>query len=251
MPRTKKVAEPVEETSAQAEVTTVTRARAAKTAQTGTLKTTVVDLNGKSVEDINLPEAVFSAKINQDLMAQAVRVYLVNQHQGTRRAKTRGMVSGSTKKIRRQKGTGSARHGAITAPTFVGGGKALGPVAYTVRLTMPPKMKRLALSSALTQKFQNNDVVVVDDLTPKEPKTRLMAQALKQLTNTDKKTTTKVLCVVAEKNEIVSKALRNLPTVTVDMASNITTYEVLSANKVIFAKQAIESLAKFYAKETK
>jgi large subunit ribosomal protein L4 len=138
------------------------------------VKIDVLDLTGKVQTSIDLPAELFGAKVNKQIMAQAVRVYLANQRQGTQSTKTRGEVTGSTRKIYRQKGTGRARHGGITAPIFVGGGIALGPKPRDYGLSLPKKMRRVALASALTSQLNAGKVKVVDGFDTIEPKTKVL-----------------------------------------------------------------------------
>ena len=126
------------------------------------LNVAVYSLAGAKKGTISLNKEIFGAKVNKTLMAQAVRVYLVNQRQGTASTKTRGEVRASTRKIYRQKGTGRARHGAITAPIFRGGGIAFGPRSRTFELKMSKQMRKKALFSALSSKLLENKILVVD-----------------------------------------------------------------------------------------
>ena len=118
----------------------------------------VFDIKGKNVGSISLPESIFKAKVNPQVVAQAVRVYLANQRQGTSSTKTRGEVQGSTRKIYRQKGTGRARHGSIRAPIFVHGGVAFGPKPRDFSLKIPSKIKQQALFSAFSSKFSADEI---------------------------------------------------------------------------------------------
>lgn len=203
------------------------------------LKIDVLDTKGNVAENITLPKAIFGVKVNAALITQAVRVYLMNQHQGNAHAKTRGQVTGSTRKIYRQKGTGKARHGAITAPTFVGGGKALGPQTRHIERAMPKKMRRMALFSALAQKLQDNNVIVVSGIDTLEPKTRNMAAMFTQVLETDNRNPSSVLFVAPGKNDTIVRSVRNLQHVNCDMAANLNTYDVLKAKKIVFMKDAI------------
>lgn len=207
-----------------------------------TLKIAVLDITGKEVETIDLPEVLFGAKVNARLMAQAVRVYLANQRQGTASTKTRGEVDGSTRKIYRQKGTGRARHGGVRAPIFVKGGIAHGPKPRDYSLDMPVKMRRAALFSALTAKLQSGDIVVVAGLDKVEPKTRTMAKAFGILG------LTKALVVMPGKVESVYKAARNIEGVTLSAAEQLNTYEVLEAKKLVLMKDALLAMQKTFVK---
>jgi len=208
------------------------------------LKMDVFDITGKVVSSIELPKELFEAKINNSLMAQAVRVYLANQRQGTQSTKTRGEVRGSTRKIYRQKGTGRARHGGITAPIFVGGGIALGPKPRDFSMEMPQKMRRAALSSALTQKMTANMVKIVDGLDNLKPKTKTFVEALKKL-ELDQENK-KILVLMPGKVSDLQKAMHNVKGVTFLPANQVNTYETLNAKNLIIMKSAIEVLDKTF-----
>lgn len=206
------------------------------------LKVDVVDVTGKVVETLTLPEALFGVKVNEALLAQAVRVYLANQRLGTADSKTRGEVDGSTRKIYRQKGTGRARHGGIRAPIFVKGGVAHGPKPRDYSLALPAKMRRAALVSALTTQLQNGNIVVVSGL-EKMSKTKPMAQALAKVGGK------KTLLVMPEVMDGVYKAARNIAGVEVTPAAQLNTYAILGAKKLVLMKDAVASLEKNFVKE--
>src|SRR3989338_1504391 len=145
------------------------------------LKLSVYDLKGKSVGKINLPKEIFGVKVNDKLMAQAVRVYLANQRQGTVSTKTRGEVKGSSRKIYRQKGTGRARHGSIRAPIFVKGGLVFGPKPRDFGLSLPKKMKKAALFAALSAKLRDGEVKVVQGFEKLPAKTKNVAESLSKM----------------------------------------------------------------------
>lgn len=219
------------------------KAEKAVSAQESTLKVNVVDTAGKAAGTLSLPEAIFGAKVNPTLMAQAVRVYLANQRQGNASTKTRGEVDGSTRKIYRQKGTGRARHGGVRAPIFVKGGIAHGPKPRDYSLTMPVKMKRAALFSALTTQFKQGNVIVVAGLEKVGEKTKPMAAALAKIAGE------KMLVVMPEKLDGVYKAARNIENVSLTSATQLNTYNVLGAKKVILMKDAVAAIEKTFIKE--
>lgn len=188
---------------------------------------------------MTLPKELFGVKVNKPLLAQAVRVYLANQRQGTASTKTRGEVEGSTRKIYRQKGTGRARHGAIRAPIFVGGGITFGPKPRDYSLTMPKKMKRTALGSALTAQLQDGNIVVVTGFEKMKPKSKLALEALASLEAGDN-----TLLVTNSGAENIVRATRNLPSVDILPAASLNAYDVLSHKKLVFAKEAIGELKK-------
>ncbi|CAN5192968.1 50S ribosomal protein L4 [soil metagenome] len=234
----------------KAETPIITTPVAKKT--TSTVKTDVFDLTGKVVETISLPETLFGAKVNPKLMTQAVRVYMANQRKGTQSTKTRSEVTGSTRKIYRQKGTGRARHGGITAPIFVGGGIALGPKPRDYSMSLPQKMRRAALVSALTVKLQDGKVKVVDGFEKVEPKTKVFVEALNKLNLNDKKK--KILLVLPEKTDTVTRAMRNIEGITYINAQQLNTYEVINTKTLVVMKSAIATLEKTFSqskKETK
>ena len=177
------------------------------------LKTVVYDTSGKSLGNLGLPVEIFGVKASPNLMAHAIRVYQVNQRQGTASTKTRSQVRGSTRKIYRQKGTGRARHGDIKAPIFIGGGIAHGPKPRDWRLKMPQKMRRKSLFAALTDKFTSDDIRIVDGLEKIPPKTKNMVKIISGLKfNTQKKNQMpKTLLVLGKKMNNVLLAGRNLP----------------------------------------
>lgn len=194
----------------------------------------VLDTNGKPMGKMSLPKELFAAKVNKVLMAQAVRVYLANQRQGSASTKTRGEVEGSTRKIYRQKGTGRARHGAIRAPIFVGGGIVFGPKPRDYRFTIPKKMKRAALASALTSAFQDGKVIVVGGLSDVAPKTKIMANALDLVGAVGS-----TLLVVSKGAHGVIRAARNIEGVDILPIQNLHTYSVISHQKLVFMKEAL------------
>lgn len=201
----------------------------------------VYDLKGKVVDQITLPKEVFGAAINNQLMAQAVRVYLANQRKGTASTKTRGEVNKTTAKWYRQKGTGRARHGAKSAPIFVGGGVVFGPKPRDYSLKLPKKMKRASLVSALSGKLKAGEIKVIKGLEKISPKTKMAASVLENLGfNTKQKS---VLLVLPEKLENIKRALRNIKGVDIALANQLNTYEVLRSKNLLFTKQAVELMS--------
>ena len=216
-----------------------------KTTKTGSLSAPMYDSKGAKNGTFALPKEIFGAKINQPLMAQAVRVYLANQRQGNATTKTRGEVSLTSAKWYRQKGTGRARHGAKSAPIFVGGGVAHGPKVRDFSLSMPQKMRKAALISALSLKASEGDIKVLSGLTKIEPKTKIMAGVIRKIT-ADKKRKSKVLLIASSSpKEIgnVYKAGRNIRNVEILNANMLNTYEVLKYKNLFFMKESFEVLA--------
>lgn len=207
-----------------------------KTTKTAGLSVPVYSLAGKETGTLELPKEVFGAKPNQQLLAQAIRVYTNNQTSHHSHTKTRGEVTGSTRKIGNQKGSGHARHGSIKAPIFIGGGIALGPRSRVVRLELPKRMKKAALSVALSVKTAAGQVMGVSGLETASGKTSQIATFLKAVNQK------KVLFVTDEKKDSVVRAVRNIDGVVVTPVSDLNAFEVVSYNAVLFTKEAVAKL---------
>ena len=220
-------------------VKTTPRVRS-KSAEKDKLTTDVYDFKGKIVDQISLPKEIFGAKINNQLMAQAVRVYLANQRRGTVSTKTRGEVKGSTRKIYKQKGTGRARHGSIRAPIFVGGGVVFGPKPRDYSLKLPKKMRRASLFSALSQKLKEEEIKVVKGLEQISPKTKAMVSIIQNLgLNVKKK---KILLVLSQKLDNIKRAAGNIEGMDISIVNQLNTYEVLRNKTILFTRQTIEEM---------
>ncbi|MBI4066153.1 50S ribosomal protein L4 [Candidatus Gottesmanbacteria bacterium] len=202
----------------------------------------VMDTEGKPTGKVSLPGDLFAAKVNKTLLAQAVRVHLANQREGSAHTKTRGQVEGSTRKIYRQKGTGRARHGAIRAPIFIGGGIVFGPKSRDYRLDLPKKMKRAALASALTSAFQEGKMIVVDGFSL-VAKTKIMAKILQTV---GAKGST--LLIVGRDAQVPTRAARNIADVDILPAQNLYAYTVVMHQKLVVMKEAIEVLKETFTK---
>ena len=231
----------------------------------------VLNMLGKEVGEITLSDVIFGAEVNKAILHAAVRVYLMNQRQGTQSTLTRTEVSGGGKKPWRQKGTGRARQGSTRAPQWTHGGIALGPKPRDYRLAMNKKQKRVALFSALSSKVAAGELIVVDEITMDAYKTAEMVKMLKALgcqkevTKNYKVTTVngdevvketktrtavvaqKALVVLPEVNAYVIKSCANIPGVETTLYSTINVYEVLKAEKVIMTRAAVEKLEEVYA----
>lgn len=212
------------------------------------LETQVYNLQGKSVGKMQLPEKIFSAKVNPVLLAQAVRVYQVNQRIGTHSSKTRTQVAGSTRKIYRQKGTGRARHGDVKAPIFVGGGVAHGPTPTDYHLLLPAKMKRLALFGSLTDKFQNNGIRIITGLKEVESKTKNIISMLKNLdlAQKDGDLSDKTLLVLPASLKNIVLAGRNIDNFGMKEAKLLNTYDVVASQNILFMKEAVKTLEEHF-----
>ncbi len=199
-------------------------------------------ISGTKSGQIELPKEIFAAKINPPLMAQAVRVYLSNQRVGLAKAQTRSEVNRTKAKWFRQKGTGHARHGARSAPIFVGGGKAHGPSGeQNYHLKMSQAMKKKALFSALSAKLKEGKILVVKDLAKVEPKTAKMAKMLENL-----KFKKEILLVLPQKLENVFRAARNMAQINLAQADLLNTYEVLNGGQILLMAESIEKLEEVF-----
>lgn len=213
------------------------------------LKLSVYDIKGAVVESFTLPAEIFGTKVNNPLMAQAVRVYLANQRRGTVKTKSRGEVSISTRKIYRQKGTGRARHGAASAPIFVGGGIAFGPKPRDYSMKLNQNMRKVALFSALTSKLKDGEIKIISGLEKIEPKTKKMTAVIKNLDLGGKKQQFLLVMPKAGADFAnVSKAARNITGVTVISSNQLNTYAVLANSRILFMKNAIDSLKETFLK---
>jgi large subunit ribosomal protein L4 len=204
-------------------------------------KVPVYNMNGQQVEEIELDERLFAAPVRSDLMHEVVLMYLAGQRQGTSKVKNRSEVSGGGRKPWRQKGTGRARQGSIRAPQWKGGGVVFGPTPRSYKYKLPKKVRRLALYSALTTKVDDGKIIVLDQLTVSEPKTKHMAALLKTF---DVK---KALIVDAEKQENTELSARNLPGVKYVAANGINVYDLLRHEHLVLTKDAVAKVGEVFA----
>ena len=209
------------------------------------IEVSILSTDGKQVGQISLDEKVFGVEPNIHVMHMAVRRQLNNGRQGTACAKTRAEVSGGGRKPWKQKGTGRARAGSTRSPLFEGGGVIFGPKPRDYAFQMPQKARRLALRSALSARVEST-VLVKDFSEITEPKTKLMAQALKSL-----KAEGKVLIVAdtkAAENAHLELAARNLPTVKVILPSNLNVKDLLEADSVVLTEAAVNEITERLSK---
>lgn len=203
------------------------------------------DINGTEVERITLPEHVFNAPASPRLIAQYIRVYLARQRMAGARTQTRGEVSGSKRKIYRQKGTGGARHGARKAPIFVGGGTAHGPKGLPRQLKISNEQKRRALFGALSQRVREKNILFIKGLVTVPAKTKAMVDVLGKLNVSD----SKLMLVTTEKNNALStiRAARNINGLTLRDSLSLNAYDIMRHSKLIFMSEALDSFTKHYA----
>ncbi len=203
----------------------------------------VYDIKGKDTgRTIKLSEEIFGIEPNDHAIYLAVKQYMANRRQGTHKAKERGEVKGSTRKIKRQKGTGTARAGAIRNPLFKGGGRVFGPRPRSYAFKLNKKVKRLARKSALATMLKNDQIMVVEAFDFDTPKTKNFVDVLKSLKLDDKKST----FVFVNPNKNVYLSSRNLPKSKVINGLDLNTYAILNAGKLVFTEDAIPEIeAKF------
>ena len=191
-------------------------------------------LGKETGKKVVLSDAVFGVEANDHAIYLDVKQYLANQRQGTHKSKQKNEVAGSTKKLKRQKGTGGARAGSIKSPLFPGGGRVFGPVPRDYSFKLNKKLKQLARRSALTYKAQDNAITVVEDFVMEAPKTKKAIELTKNLNVAEKK----VLLVLPESNLNLQLSCRNIPSVKPILASNLNTYEVMNASALVMVEGA-------------
>lgn len=211
-------------------------------------KLDVFSVKGAKKQAVNLPKDLIE-KENPALLAQAIRVYEGRRHQGLSKIKTRGEVVASKRKIYRQKGTGRARHGALSAPIFVGGGKAHGPKGVKRKLELPKKMRRKAVSVALGMKVRSGDLLVVDGLSSLKKTKEAQKLVDKILTNRKKKD--KVSFLLSEKSFSAVRAIRNLPNAEAVSFHNLNAHQVFYGGILILDKEILTPKTKAKTKKEK
>ncbi len=187
---------------------------------------------------VTLSTEVFGVKPNDHAIYLDVKQFLANQRQGTHKSKERAEISGSTRKIKKQKGTGTARAGSIKSPVFRGGGRAFGPQPRNYSFKLNKKLKEVARKSALTYKALEKSIAIVEDFNFEAPKTKEYLKMLSALALADKKT----LLVLPEANKSVALSGRNIQNTKVVMANMLTTYDVLNADNLILSEGSIEKI---------
>ncbi|MCS6824211.1 MAG: 50S ribosomal protein L4 [Cytophagaceae bacterium] len=201
------------------------------------MELSIINTKGKDTgRKITLPDSIFSIEPNDHAIYLDVKQYLANQRQGTHKSKERSEVAYSTKKIKKQKGTGGARAGSRKSPIFVGGGRIFGPKPRDYSFKVNKKVKVLARKSALSYKAKENNISIIENFSLSAPKTKEYVELLKGLSVDDKKT----LMVIPDHDRNIILSSRNLPKAKVLTAANINSYEVLNADKLIVCEGAIK-----------
>lgn len=202
---------------------------------------TMLDMQGANAGNIELNDEIFAITPNEFAVHAVVKNHLANQRQGTQSAKTRGEVRGGGRKPFRQKGTGRHRQGHSTDPSQVGGGVVFAPKPRDYRYTLPKKLRRLAMKSALSSKVAENEIIVVNELKFDEPKTKEMIKFLEAV-----KAGKKALIVTAEKDENVVKSARNIPGVRTALATTMNVYEIINHESFIVTEEAVKLIEEVY-----
>jgi large subunit ribosomal protein L4 len=205
-------------------------------------KVPLYDMSGAQIGEVELNDSLFGIEPNEAVLYDFVKMQLANKRVGTASVKTRAEVSGGGRKPFRQKGTGRARAGSIRSPLWRGGGIVFGPQPRDYSYRLPRKVRRLALKSALSSKFKNDSIIVVDALNFEAPKTKLMVETLQNL-----KAGRKALVVTADGDQNVSKSARNIPGVKPLRADFVNVYDLLNYDTLLITKDAVARLEEVYA----
>ena len=209
------------------------------------MEVSVLNINGQETgRKVALSDAIYGIEPNEHVLYLAVKQYLANQRQGTAKSKERSEMSGSTRKLGRQKGGGGARRGDINSPVLVGGGRVFGPKPRDYRQKLNKKVNILARKSALSYQAKENGIIVVEDFTFEAPKTKDFLNIVKNLKVEGKK----VLVVLPAEDKNVYLSARNLKEAQVMGAANINTYKILNADAVIIAESSLETIDKILTK---
>ena len=208
------------------------------------MELTVYKTSGEeTAKKVVLEDTVFGVEPNDHAIYLDVKQYLANARQGTHKSKQRNEVAGSTRKLKRQKGTGGARSGSILSPLFPGGGRVFGPVPRDYSFKLNKKLKRLARRSALSYQMKDEAIKVVEDFAIEAPRTKTIVAMMNGLKVSDKK----ILVVLPESNRNILLSARNLQNVKVIPAANLNTYDVMNASSVLIAEGAVNVINEMLA----
>lgn len=208
------------------------------------MEISVFNMEGAEIKKLDVPAYIFQEEVNIGLMHQAFVRQMANARQGNTKKLRRGEVNRTTAKVYRQKGTGRARHGARSAPIFVGGGRAHPPVQRKYTKDMPRKMRRKAIRCALSALMRDSQLVFVDALALDAPKTKQMKQVLETLTGSEK-----ALVVLGQKNENVSRSVHNLPKSHIILANYLNIRDLLYYDKVVITLDALDVITTIWGQE--
>ncbi len=205
-------------------------------------KVKVLNMDGQDAGTIELKDEIFGIEPNQNAIHAVVKNHLANKRQGTQSAKTRGEVIGGGRKPFRQKGTGRHRQGSSTDPSQIGGGVVFAPKPRSYRYTIPKKLRRLAMLSALSSKVLEKEIIVLDELKFDAPKTKDMVKVLENV-NADRK----ALIIMAEKDDNVIKSAANIPGIRTALVSTMNVYEIINHTNFIVTKEAVNKIEEVYS----
>ena len=210
------------------------------------MEVSVLNIKGENTgRKVTLDESIFGIEPNEHVVYMAVRQYLANQRQGTHKSKERSEISGSTRKLGRQKGGGGARRGDINSPLLVGGARVFGPRPRDYYFKLNKKVKQLARKSALSQKAIENAIIVVEDFSFEAPNTKVFVEMLNKLNVCEKKQ----LFVLPSSNKNVYLSARNLKRTDVVMASNINTYGIMNSDVLVISEGSLEIISEILTKK--
>ena len=210
------------------------------------MEVSVLNINGENTgRKVTLDESIFGIEPNEHVVYMAVRQYLANQRQGTHKSKERSEISGSTRKLGRQKGGGGARRGDINSPLLVGGARVFGPRPRDYYFKLNKKVKQLARKSALSQKAIENAIIVVEDFSFETPNTKVFVEMLNKLNICEKKQ----LFVLPSSNKNVYLSARNLKKTDMVMASNINTYGIMNSDVLVISEGSLEIISEILTKK--
>jgi large subunit ribosomal protein L4 len=204
----------------------------------------VYNISGqKTAKKAMLDDGIFSIEPNDHAIYLDIKQYMANRRQGTHSTKEKGEITGSTKKLKKQKGTGTARFGSIKSPLFRGGGRVFGPQPREYGFKLNKKLKKLARKSALTYKAKENGIIILEDFSFESPKTKNFVSLLKSFDLQGKK----VLLVLTQNDKNVYLASRNIQRAKITDAASINTYDILNANNLIIAESSLKEIEKIHS----
>lgn len=205
-------------------------------------KVTMLNMAGQEAGELELKDEIFGIEPNQNAVHAVIKNILANRRQGTQSAKTRAEVRGGGRKPFRQKGTGRHRQGSSTDPSQVGGGVVFAPKPRSYRYTLPKKLRRLAMLSALSSKAAEKELIVIDEIKFEQPKTKEMVKMLENI-----KAEKKALIVMAEKDENTVRSAANIPGVRTALVTTMNVYDIINHTNFIVTKEAVKKIEEVYA----
>ena len=204
-------------------------------------KVTILNMAGQEAGELELKDEIFGIEPNQNAVHAVIKNILANRRQGTQSAKTRAEVRGGGRKPFRQKGTGRHRQGSSTDPSQVGGGVVFAPKPRSYRYTLPKKLRRLAMLSALSSKAAEKELIVIDEIKFEQPKTKEMVKMLENI-----KAEKKALIVMAEKDENTVRSAANIPGVRTALVTTMNVYDIINHTNFIVTKEAVKKIEEVY-----